>query len=454
MNGNIIYKQNKQKNGEKSMEIKKVNETLNTIIGKIGKGDVIAMDSLSESIEFEMDKLKSLEDNSRFGIGLRLFQNGAVGNSFVNSIDETDILIKKSRQSAELGEKIVFDLPKKAKFPEMNLYYPEVIQFEKEKAVEIGWDTVRRMKQLDDRAKVSVGISKGHSRNYFANTEGILESYQETYYSYYVSMLLVEEGGSLLHVGDSDITYDTDVEKERIDKNVEWRYKNALKKVSVESGYFPIILAPDSLGLLLSSIRIAANGKSLYKGISVLSDKLNEKIADDCFSLVDDPFYEKGLGSYPFDDEGIVPNPMPIIENGVFRNYIYDLSTATRMNTKSTGHGSRGLGSLPNPSYSNLIFSTGKATIEDMIASVPYGLYVVDTIGGGMSNVVNGDFSVNIGLGYLIENGKVKGRVKDVMIAGNAFEALNNIKAMENKLHRQGSVFAPHVLLDNVSVYS
>lgn len=436
------------------MNTEKVNSALKTITEKIEKGDAVASDSYSQAVEFEMDKLKSIDDNSRFAIGLRVFRNGTVGNSYVNSTNEIDILIDKAYQSAELGEKIDFDLPAPQKYPEMNFYHPEVVSFEKEKAVEMGWDVLRRMKKMDDRATVDVGISMGKSRSYFANTSGILETYDETYFSYYVSMLLVEEGGSLLHVGDSDISYDLNVEKERVEKNVEWRYKNALNKASVESGYCPILMAPDSIGLLLSSVKIAANGKSLHKGISVLSDKVDESVAVEGLSIIDNPFYDGAMGSYPFDDEGVVPETMPIIENGVFRNFIYDLATAKRLGTSSTGHGSRGIGSLPSPSFSNLIFSTGEASFDEMISSISYGLYVVDTIGGGMSNVVNGDFSVNVGLGYLIENGKIKGRVKDVMIAGNVFDLFKQIKALENKLHRHGSVFAPHILLESVSVKS
>ena len=69
-----------------------------------------------------------------------------------------------------------------------------------------------------------------------------------------------------------------------------------------------------------------------------------------------------------------------------------------------------------------------------------------------MSNVLAGDFSVNIELGYLIEKGKVVGRVKDAMISGNAWELLKDIGPMENKLHPSGSLYAPHTMINRVSV--
>jgi PmbA protein len=87
-----------------------------------------------------------------------------------------------------------------------------------------------------------------------------------------------------------------------------------------------------------------------------------------------------------------------------------------------------------------------------MIAGIDRGLIVSEFLGGGMSNMVAGDFSVNIELGWLVEKGKVIGRVKDAMISGNAWELLKNIASLENRTHRCGSLIAPHVLVDRVSV--
>ncbi len=96
------------------------------------------------------------------------------------------------------------------------------------------------------------------------------------------------------------------------------------------------------------------------------------------------------------------------------------------------------MSSLPVPSFSNLILETGDTALEDMIASMDYGLIVYEFLGGGMSNMIAGDFSVNIELGYLVEKGKVKGRVKDAMISGNVYNMLNSIKFVENKLYKKG----------------
>ena len=78
-----------------------------------------------------------------------------------------------------------------------------------------------------------------------------------------------------------------------------------------------------------------------------------------------------------------------------------------------------------------------------MIKDVRYGLLVDQVLGGGQSNVLAGEFSVNIDLGYLIENGEIVGRVKDCMFAGNAFEVFNNIVAIGDKAEWHGSIKVP-----------
>jgi len=424
------------------------------IIGRVDKGDIIATISESVPVSFEMDSLKSVESISRFGVGLRLFENGKVGNSFINSLDDKEELLKNAKASTELGDKIDFDLPSKGVYQDLPLYYEEVVNYPKEKLIETGEEIVKSLKSIDREAKVSVDISKSHTTTLLANTSGFYGLYRETTFGISASMILVEDGGGLLFVGDGDISSDTGIELERILKNIEWRYKNARKKVGVKKGYFPVIFTPDALGLLLDAIEIAANGKTLFKGISVLANKQDEKIVDEKFSLIDDPLKKDGIASYPFDGEGIIPRRIPVIENGVFKNFIFDLATAKRMNRVSTGHAARNISSLPAPSFSNLIVPPGDVSLDQMISSVSYGLLVHEFLGGGMSNLLAGDFSVNVELGYLIENGNVKGRVKDAMISGNVYNILNSIIAVEDRFHKKGSLYAPHVLFERISVAS
>ena len=106
-----------------------------------------------------------------------------------------------------------------------------------------------------------------------------------------------------------------------------------------------------------------------------------------------------------------------------------------------------GFSSQPSPGNSNITVEPGTMSFEAMIKDIRYGLLVDQVLGGGQSNVLAGEFSVNIDLGYLIENGEIVGRVKDCMFAGNAFEVFNNIVAIGDKAEWHGSIKVPPFLL-------
>jgi PmbA protein len=172
------------------------------------------------------------------------------------------------------------------------------------------------------------------------------------------------------------------------------------------------------------SLQLALNGKTVLQGASPLGQRRGEEVFDRRISLWDDGTIPFAPSSGPCDDEGVATRRTPLIEAGVVRSFIYDLQTAGQAGTESTGNGFRSLGSLPGPSYTSLVFDEGEATLEEMIADVKEGVLVDQVMGAWAGNVISGDFSGNIHLGFRIQNGKLIGRVKDAMVAGNVFEAL------------------------------
>ncbi len=89
---------------------------------------------------------------------------------------------------------------------------------------------------------------------------------------------------------------------------------------------------------------------------------------------------------------------------------------------------------------------------EDMIKDMKSGILVDQVLGGGQSNVLAGEFSVNIDLGYFVENGEIVGRVKDCMVAGNVFDAFNNIIALGDKADWHGSLKVPPFYFRSINV--
>ncbi|MFN4217227.1 MAG: TldD/PmbA family protein [Brevinematales bacterium] len=425
------------------------------VVKNILYGDVYGEAGESWSVEFEMDRLKSLETKEYVAVGVRVFEKFSdgdyrVGQGVCNHEDDIESMVQTAREQAQWGERIFFELPAKRDVPMLDIYRD--VSLEREKAISWGEYLVRELKQIDKRNKVFVSVDVSDGEVWVANTAGFFESYKERSFSLSCGFSHVEESGELLYLGESEYRFDTDFDfKKYVDKMArlfDW----SQRKATIPSGYYPVIFAPEAVDTVLDPLLIALNGSSRYKKICRWEGMEGKQVADECFNLRDDPFCFEVGDVYPFDDEGVVPSSLFLIEKGRLVNFIYDLATAKRLGTKTTGHGRRSPSSLPQPEFSNLIVESGDVPFEKMIQSIDRGLVVYSTLGGGMSNVVAGDFSVNVELGFLIEHGEVKGRVKDTMIRGNSFDLIQHFLFLGSEQEIVHGMKVPPMAFERVSV--
>ena len=155
----------------------------------------------------------------------------------------------------------------------------------------------------------------------------------------------------------------------------------------------------------------------MFRNATFLKDRLGEAVASPLVTLVDDGRRPRGLGSRPFDGEGLPTRTNVPIERGVLRYWLCDSYSARKIGAKPTGSARRGVAGSPSVGASNLYFEPGALAPEEIIGSVERGLYVTDLIGFGV-NVVTGDYSQGA-VGHWIENGRLTHPVHEVTIAGN-----------------------------------
>jgi PmbA protein len=148
-----------------------------------------------------------------------------------------------------------------------------------------------------------------------------------------------------------------------------------------------------------------------------------------------------GLGSSPFDDEGVSTRTTPIIESGILRNYLHSAYSARKLGSRPTGNGSRAASGAVSIGPTNFYLKGGAHTTEEIIGSVKAGLYVTELIGFGV-NTVTGDYSRGA-VGLWIENGKFVRPVHEVTIAGNLREMLKNVEMVGSDVRFVGSIAAP-----------
>ena len=404
----------------------------------------------TSAVDFENNRLKSAESSQRTNIDLKVIVDGKVGVSSTTDKGDIEGVVERALEAAQFGNEAHFEFPGPQELMPVDIFDPDLLTLEKTEMIHMGQQMMEMVKAYNPEILAGAQVNRVITKIQYANSEGAI--YSENHTDFYIGTIgNLIRGTDVLFAGNGFSQKKREVDTEEIASKAIGFFRKAEKNVPINSGEMPVIFMPEGLLLLLLSIQLATDGKNVLLGASPLRDKLGEKIADSRLTIVDDPFVQFGRGTSAFDDEGTPRQITPIIENGILRNFIYDRDTAGRAGVKPTGHGSK-------RTWTNLMISPGDTSNDDMIKRIDCGLLVNDFMGMGQGNPINGEFSVNIFLGYKIENGKLTGRVKDVMLAGNAFTVLKNITAISKDREWVAypwidfSGFFPYIQVEKLSV--
>jgi len=379
----------------------------------------------TSAVDFENDRLKSAESSQRTQIDVKVIVDGKVGTSSTTDPKDLEGVVNRAFEAAEFGSPAHFELPDAQALEPVKIFDPALLPLEKPEMIRMGQQMMDMVKTYNPEILAGASINKTVYKVEYANSRGAEYSADHTEFNVGTGGQLVR-GTDILFAGHGVGQKKRAVDTEEIAAQAIEYFRMAEQIAPIESGEMPVIFTPRGLIALLLSLGLAVDGKSVYLGASPLRDKLGQQIASPSLTILDDPFIEYGPRTSAFDNEGVARKITPLIENGVLRNFIYDLDTAGRAGVKPSGHGS-------TRNLTNLVINPGNIPYETMIRNTSKGLLVHEFLGLGQGNPINGEFSVNLFLGYKIENGKLVGRVKDVMLAGNAFEALKDITAISKE---------------------
>jgi len=212
----------------------------------------------------------------------------------------------------------------------------------------------------------------------------------------------------------------------------------------------PVVFDPEMASGLVRHLAGAVAGSAIYLGNSFLLDKLGARIAPEFFTVIDDGTIVGGLGSKPFDGEGLRTRRNVVVEKGVLQTYLCDSYAARRLGQPGTASAARSVGSAPHVSPTNFILQPGTMSPQEIIASVENGLYVTELIGFGV-NATTGDYSRGAA-GMWIENGELAYPVEEITIAGNLLEMLAGIEMIGSDLDLRGAVRAPTLKIGRMTV--
>jgi PmbA protein len=326
------------------------------------------------------------------------------------------------------------------------LYDPRIAQVPMEEKIELA-KRLETLAMKDPRITKSDGASYRESEGEIAiaNSNGLLKSYRSSGCGYGVSVV-AEKGEQKSSGGDSCSRrfYGDLKPAEEVAGKAAREATEALDPRPVKTQRAPVIFHADVSRALLGGILGAVNGERVLQGASFLAKKMDQRIAAEAMTVVDDGTREKGMASAPFDGEGVPTRKRIIVDRGVLKGFLYNTAVARRAGVRSTGNASRGgFDGLPGIGPHNFHMLAGSAKFEDVIAATKTGLLVKSVTGYGI-NPVNGNFSGGAA-GFWIENGTIAFPVRGLTIAGTADEILNGVDLVADDLDLNLSMAAPTV---------
>lgn len=217
--------------------------------------------------------------------------------------------------------------------------------------------------------------------------------------------------------------------------------ENQINTISIDGKFVgDIIATPQCFDGILETVEgnFLSDGV-LINGTSVYKDKLNEKVAADCFTLRSLPNSPELVNTYKITSDGYVAKDMPLFENGILKNFVI-----SRYGAKRTG-----LERSVNEGGCYIV-DAGNTSLEDMIKSVKKGI-LLNRFSGG-SPGVNGDITGVAKNSFLIEDGKIVGAVSETMISGNLAKMLLDIKEISKERINDGSSILPWVKIGGITV--
>lgn len=415
--------------------------------------EVYMITSDETPVSFEANRLKSLLTRQSSGVALRVVKDGRIGFAATTRTDRLDELVDMAMELAEFGAEAKFELPGPGEYPTVQVYDDAVERTSTEDMVHLGQSLIDRIRQHDAEVQCEGSISKRVGSVRVLNSRGADVSLRKSTFGINVEGTLIRDT-DMLFVGDHDSSCHPITDWMRLADKTIHQLELAKETATVSAGRLPVIFTSRGLsGVLLLPLSIALNGRTVLQGASPLGTRLGEQVFDRRLSVWDDPLLDFRPGSRSFDDEGVATRRLPLIEGGVVANFVYDLQSAGLAGAQSTGSASRGLGSLPTPGLSVVRVAPGEASFDEMVAGIDEGLVVEQMLGTGQGNVLGGEFGGNVLLGYKIERGKIVGRVKNIMVAGNLYEAFKENVTLGRDLEWvSGGFEAPPILLAQVSV--
>ena len=419
--------------------------------------DAVLAHRQSLSIGVRMNALEEVEREEARDLGLRVFvgkRQAVVSGSDISKAARTK-LVERAVAMARLAPEDPYasladpDLLAKAPHRDLDLYDPTEPSPE-------SLETLARTAEASALSTQGVTNSDGGSAAWsstqwqFMTSAGFYGQHKSSGFSISASVI-AGEGAQMERGGEGRSTrWQSDLpEASEVGFDAGRRAVARLGARKIASTTAPVIfenrLAISLFGPLIGAI----SGPSVARGVSFLKDKLHQKVFAPGLRISDDPFRLRGLGSSPFDDEGVAGQTLDLVSDGVLNTWLLNTASARQLGMTSTGHASRSMAGAPGVSTNNLTVHPGTRDLDGLMQDAKAGLLVTSMFGPSL-NPNTGDWSIGVS-GVWFEDGQAAYPVTEITVAGNLIELYARL-VPGSDLEIRGAANAPSVLIDAMAI--
>jgi PmbA protein len=427
----------------------------------LGASDAEAYGATNNESEIfiENNDIKQAKSQRTQSIGIRLVLDGSIGFYSINDLtkskirDAADMAIKVARASPKDRHNVLPHRPKSKSKSLGGIYDRNADSFQTSDAAWMAADMLKSAKLYDTRISVDSGnFSAEVATHAVANSNGIELKEKTSIFSWSIMGMAIEDtevssfdyqvGGSH-HIKDIDV-YNTATEfAQTVVKSL------GTRKIE-ESFKGEMLLTPMASNEMIEEvIAHAINSDAVQKKSSHFAGKIGKQVASDLLTVEDDATNVEGLNASSFDREGVFHRKNIVIERGILKKFLYNTQTASKDGVRSTGNAGGSTSSPPTVSTTNFLVKPMRSSVDTLVSEIDKGI-MISRFSGNV-NPVNGDFSGVVKGGQLIVNGTIKHAVKEVMVAGNVFEALRRLNGISTERKAIYGSILPYMRFDGIS---
>src|SRR6185437_9913054 len=405
--------------------------------------DALYVNGESLSVSQRLGEREKLESSEGRDLGLRVF----VGRrqAFVSSTDFSPAALRALAARAVDMARVVPEDPVCGIAPEELLAHdwPD-LDLDDKRRPPSAKALLALAAETEDAARAVKGVTNsegaeaswGRTTQMLVTSNGFAGGYRRSGYTLSCAVLAGEGTGMERdYEWSSAIYFDDLMAASKVGRSAGRFAVERLNPKKAANGRVPVIYDRRVSSGLVGHLAGAINGRGVARGTSFLKDSMGQQIFAKGIRIVDNPHRKRGLGSRPFDNEGLPTKRRAVIDDGVLTTWFLDLASARQLKLTPSGNGSP----------SNLYLEKGKLSPEELMADIKSGLYITDLIGQGV-NGVTGDYSRGAS-GFWIENGRKTWPVSGLTVAGNLKDMFLNL-TQANDLQFKSSINAPTVRIE------